>query len=52
MKESFIEKIRRVEHFLCNKCEHEKCCTSICPLESLTDDDILSIYNREFGEEN
>lgn len=49
MDERYAEKIRRVEHYLCEKCEHEKCGTSICPIESLSDEEILRIYNRELG---
>ena len=52
MKESYSEKVKRVQRYLCENCKHEKCVTSNCPYESLTEDDILSIYNREFGEEN
>ena len=47
--ETFLQKIRRVEHHLCEQCEHEKCGTANCPIESLTDDDILNIYNDKFG---
>ena len=52
MNESYSEKVRRVQRYLCENCKHEKCVTSDCPYESLTDDDILSIYNRAIETKN
>ena len=47
----YLEKIKRVEHLLCQNCKHEQCGTSICPIEILTDDEILEIYRNEFGDD-
>lgn len=41
--ESFYEKVRRAQRYLCENCKHEKCLTSCCPFENMTDEELLKL---------
>lgn len=50
-KSQYSDKIRRVTKLLCENCKHEQCGTSICPIESMTDEDFEELHRLHFGNE-
>lgn len=47
-KSEILYKFSCVKKYLCENCMHEKCYTSICPIEHINIDQVEAMYQRYF----